>query len=82
MATHRSDTLISAPALADAPGGGSLAGVWRRLVALADGFSHWCRRVRAYQELTALDARALHETAARPGALDRLVDGEVPRARR
>jgi hypothetical protein len=61
---------------------GTISGAWRALAAFADWYSGHCRRIRAYQELTRLDAAALHAAFAEPDGRARLLAGEPPHRRR
>jgi len=51
----------------------------RALLGLADAFSGYCHRVRAYNELANLSPRALQDIGRRRDELDRVLAGEVPR---
>ncbi|MQA65632.1 MAG: hypothetical protein GEU76_07005 [Alphaproteobacteria bacterium] len=54
----------------------------RALLAFADAFSGYCRRVRAYNDLTNLNPQTLHDIGRRPDELARVIAGAAPHRER
>jgi uncharacterized protein YjiS (DUF1127 family) len=54
----------------------------RAIRALVDAFSDYCRRVRAYNDLTNLNPQTLHDIGRRPDELARIINGAAPHRER
>lgn len=61
---------------------GALSAACGALVAFGTWYSDFCRRIRAYQELTRLPRGRLHAITRDPGAHDRMLAGAPPRKSR
>jgi uncharacterized protein YjiS (DUF1127 family) len=48
----------------------------------AAGFSKWCHRIRAYNELAGIDPSTLHAIGRDRAEIERILEGLPPRRRR